>query len=58
MESCRDSELLKSFCSLIQDGRNCGHLEILQTTSPPKTVGGIEPKIDGRHWRNIKFQNC
>ena len=28
-----NSELLKSFCSNIQDGR---HLEILQTTSPPK----------------------
>ena len=30
----RDSELLKSFHSNIQDGRH-GHLEILQTTFPP-----------------------
>ena len=36
LESYRDSELLKSFCSRIQDGRHGGHLEILQTTSPPK----------------------
>ena len=32
----RDSKLLKSFCSDIQDGHQGGHLEILQTTSPPK----------------------
>ena len=31
----RDSELLKSFCSDIQDDRH-GRLEILQTTYPPK----------------------
>ena len=33
LERHRDSELLISFRSDIQDG---GHLEILQTTSPPK----------------------
>ena len=32
----RDSELLESFCSDIQDGCHGGHLEILQTTSIPK----------------------
>ena len=32
----RDSKLLKSFRSSIQDGCHGGHLEILQTTSPPK----------------------
>ena len=31
----RDSKLLKSFHSDIQDGRQDSHLEILQTTSPP-----------------------
>ena len=31
-----DSELLKSFCSHIQDGHDGGHLENLQTASPPK----------------------
>ena len=33
---CGNSELVKSFRSDIQDGRHGGHLEILQTTSPPK----------------------
>ena len=32
----RDSKSLKSFHSDIQDGCHAGHLEILQTTSPPK----------------------
>ena len=32
----RDSKLSKSFCSDIQNGRQGGHLKILQTTSPPK----------------------
>ena len=32
----RDSELLKLFHSDIQFGRHGGHIEILQTTSPPK----------------------
>ena len=36
LESYKDLELLKSFCSHIQDGRPGGHLEIPQTTSPPK----------------------
>ena len=40
-----NTELLKSFCSNIQDGR---YLEILQTTSPPKQCQ-TEPKLDGRH---------
>ena len=35
-EQYRDSELLKSFRSDIQDGRHGAHLEILQTTSPLK----------------------
>ena len=36
LERYKDSELLKSFSSDIQDGRHGGQLEILQTTSPPK----------------------
>ena len=42
-----DSKLLKPFRSDIQDGHQGGHLEILQTTSPPKPwlswilMGGI-----------------
>ena len=32
----RDSELLKSFHSDIQDGRHGSHIEILQMTSPSK----------------------
>ena len=31
-----DSELLKLFRSDIQDGRHGSHIEILQSTSPPK----------------------
>ena len=54
LEQHRDSELLKSFLSNIQDGRN---LEILQKTSPPKPCQ-IEPKLDGRHGSNIEIQNC
>ena len=38
-----NSELLKSFCSIIQDGR---HLKILQTTSPPKQKKG-KRKVQG-----------
>ena len=35
-ERHKDSELLQSFHSDIHAGRHGGHLEILQSTSPPK----------------------
>ena len=38
-ERHRDSELLKSIHSVVQDGHHGGQLEILQTTFPPKWVG-------------------
>ena len=34
-----DSELLKSFCSDIEDGHHSGHIEIVQTISP------LEPEV-------------
>ena len=46
----RDSDLLKSLRSDIQDGRHGGNLEILQTTSPPKP----QLKLDGRHWERYR----
>ena len=52
-----DSELLTLFCSDIQDGRHVGHLEILQTISPPKPCQ-IEPKLYGRHRSDIEIQIC
>ena len=42
-----DSELLKSFRSDIQVGRHGGHLEILQTTSPPKPCVGLSWNFGG-----------
>ena len=53
----KDLDLLKTFCSDIQDGRHVDHLENLQTTSPPKTVSWTELKLDGRHQSNIEVQN-
>ena len=37
-ECHRDYELLKLFCSDIQDGRHVGHLESVQITSPKSSV--------------------
>ena len=43
----RDSELLKSFCSDIQDGSQGGHLENLQTTSAIKQSVGLSSNLMG-----------
>ena len=47
MTVVRDSELLKLFRSDIQDGRHDGHLEILQTISPPKPYVRLSRNIMG-----------
>ena len=39
----------------IQDGRNGGHHENLQTTSAPKRCQ-IEPKLDGRHLDDMQIR--
>ena len=52
---CGDLELLKSFRSDIQDGRQGDHLEMLQTTSPPKPCP-IELKLDGRHHNKQDYE--
>ena len=52
----RDSKLLKSFRSDIQDGHQGDHLEILQTTSPPKPSDWAETWWEASQWhRNSKL---
>ena len=46
-----NSECLKSFHSDVQDGCDCGHLEILQTTAPAISCQ-FELKIGVMHWRD------
>ena len=48
--------MLKSLRSDIHDGCHGGHLEIVQTISPPEPW--IEIKLDGRHQGDMKIQNC
>ena len=50
-------KIAKSFPSDIQNGRQGGHLEILQTTSPPKPCP-IELKLDEKHESGTEIQNC
>ena len=52
----KDSELLKSFRSDIQDGRHGGHLEILQTTFPPKPYVGSSWNLVGGITVRQKFK--
>ena len=57
LERHRNSELLKSFRSDIQDDRNGGHLQILQKNIS-RTVSQIELKLVGRNRSDAECQNC
>ena len=52
-----DLDLLKSFRSDIQDSGQGGLFESLQTTSAPERKWDWA-KLVGRHWGDIKIQNC
>ena len=61
LELHRDSELLKLFCSNIQDGHHGGHMAAILKFSnsiSSQTVSLIEPKLDGKHLSYIEIQNC
>ena len=53
----RDSELLKSFRSDIQDGRHGGQWNSSNNISS-QTLSRIKPKLDGRHHSDTEIQNC
>ena len=68
-----NTELLKSFCSDIQNGHHGSYLETVQTWWEPfgrhrdsellKSVHSdihswIEPKFNGRHCSDIEIKNC
>ena len=57
LEGYRDSELLKSFHSDIQDDRHGGQLGIFKRRLLPN-LGQIEPKLDWGHRSDIEIQNC
>ena len=42
----------------VQDGHHGGHLEILQTTFPPKLYVGLSQTLDGKHHSDTEIQNC
>ena len=50
LEQHRDSELLKLFCSDIQDG--------ISNDISSQTISWIEPKLDGKHQSDTEIQNC
>ena len=55
-QSHRDSELLKSFGSDIQDGLRPSWNSSDDISS--QTLSRIEPKLDGRHQSDTEIQNC
>ena len=54
----RDSKLLKSFHSDIQDGSHGHHLEILSNDISSQIISQIEQKLDGRYHSDTEIQNC